>query len=246
MPEQVDIKKLKENEENPRYINKDKFKKLVNSIKEFPEMLEQRPIIVDENYFVLGGNMRLKACQEAGIKKVWISQVDGWTIEQKREFIIKDNVGFGEWDWDILGNEYSFAELEKWGMEVDNFDIEENDMQDTYTNKIDAPIYEPTEEKPKIKDLFDYDKTNALIEKINKSKLKKAEKDFLINAAYRHITFNYSNIADYYAHSSKEMQELMEESALIIIDFEKAIAQGYLQLREEITTQYIEEYGEEE
>ena len=88
MPEQVDIKKLKENEENPRYINKDKFKKLVNSIKEFPEMLEQRPIIVDENYFVLGGNMRLKACQEAGIKKVWISQVDGWTIEQKREFII--------------------------------------------------------------------------------------------------------------------------------------------------------------
>ena len=124
--------------------------------------------------------------------------------------------------------------------------IEDNDMQDTYTNKIDAPIYEPTEEKPKIKDLFDYDKTNALIEKINKSKLKKAEKDFLINAAYRHITFNYSNIADYYAHSSKEMQELMEESALIIIDFEKAIAQGYLQLREEITTQYIEEYGEEE
>lgn len=130
MAQKVDIKKLKENEENPRYINKKKFQKLVDSIKEFPEMLEQRPIIVDENYFVLGGNMRLKACQKAGIKKVWISQVDGWTIDQKREFIIKDNVGFGEWDWDILGNDYNFNELEKWGMEVD-FANEEDESKET-------------------------------------------------------------------------------------------------------------------
>jgi ParB-like chromosome segregation protein Spo0J len=98
----ISINKIKPNINNPRFIKDYKFKKLVDSIKEFPEMLEKRPIVVDEDMIVLGGNMRLKACQEAGLKEVDILIAQGWTEEQKREFIIKDNVGFGEWDWDLL------------------------------------------------------------------------------------------------------------------------------------------------
>ena len=118
MPKKVKINTLIKNTDNPRYIKENKFKKLVKSIKEFPEMLEKRPIIVDENMIVLGGNMRLRACKDAGLKDVWIDQVTDWTEKQKKEFIIKDNVGFGEWDWDILGNNYTFEELADWGLDI--------------------------------------------------------------------------------------------------------------------------------
>ena len=99
MKKQVDISEVKQNAVNPRIIKDAKFKKLVDSVKSFPDMLEKRPIVVDEFMTVLGGNMRLKACKEAGLKKVWIDVAEGWTDKQKKEFIIKDNVGFGEWDW---------------------------------------------------------------------------------------------------------------------------------------------------
>ena len=106
------------NPKNPRIIKDDKFKKLVKSIQEFPEMLELRPIVVDSNMVVLGGNMRLKACIAAGLKEVPIIVADQLTEEQKGEFIIKDNVGFGEWDWDILANEWDVNNLNDWGLEV--------------------------------------------------------------------------------------------------------------------------------
>jgi site-specific DNA-methyltransferase (adenine-specific) len=114
----VNIREIKPNTDNPRIIKDHKFKKLVKSIKDFPEMLEKRPIVVDENMIVLGGNMRLKALLEAGVKDVWIDVAEGWTEEQKKEFIIKDNVGFGEWDWDILANEWEPDLLEDWGLEL--------------------------------------------------------------------------------------------------------------------------------
>ena len=112
------INELKPNESNPRIIKEAKFKKLVQSIKEFPEMLELRPIIVDEDMIILGGNMRFRACVEAGLKEVPVKIAKGLTEEQKEEFIVKDNVGFGEWDWDILGNEWDNKKLGEWGMDV--------------------------------------------------------------------------------------------------------------------------------
>lgn len=118
MRKKVLIKEVKPNQVNPRYIKDHKFKKLVKSIKNFPEMLEKRPIIVDENMIVLGGNMRLKASIEAGLKEVWIDIAEGWSEDQKKEFIIKDNVGFGEWDWDILGNEWNETNLQNWGLDL--------------------------------------------------------------------------------------------------------------------------------
>ena len=118
MKQQVKISKVKGNPSNPRIIKNDKFKKLVKSIQEFPEMLKLRPIVVDEDIMVLGGNMRLKASKEAGLSEVWIDIAEGLTEEQKKEFIVKDNVGFGEWDWDSLGNEWDNTKLGEWGMDV--------------------------------------------------------------------------------------------------------------------------------
>jgi DNA modification methylase len=114
----VKINSIKTNPKNPRLIKDDKFKKLVNSIKEFPQMLELRPIVVDENNIILGGNMRHKACIEAGLKEVYIVQAKDLTEQQKDEFIVKDNVGFGEWDWDILANEWDTDKLTDWGLDL--------------------------------------------------------------------------------------------------------------------------------
>jgi len=147
MKQQVKISKVKGNPKNPRIIKNDKFKKLVKSIQEFPEMLKLRPIVVDEDMMVLGGNMRLKASKDAGLKEVWIEVAEGLTEEQKKEFIVKDNVGFGEWEWDMLANEWDSVQLAEWGLDVwqneddiettDEFSLPDGDkapfQQQTYT-----------------------------------------------------------------------------------------------------------------
>jgi hypothetical protein len=114
----VKINDIKNNPNNPRVIKDDKYMKLVKSLIDFPEMLNIRPIIVNSDMIVLGGNMRLKACKEAGIEEVPIIVAKDLTEEKQREFIIKDNVGYGEWDWDILANEWDVEQLDDWGLEV--------------------------------------------------------------------------------------------------------------------------------
>ena len=122
--ETISLNEIKNNPNNPRLVKDDKFKKLVKSIKEFPDMLKIRPIVVNKDMIVLGGNMRLKACKEAGLKEVPIIRAENLTEEQQREFIIKDNVGFGEWDWDLLANEWDATQLEEWGLDGFPFDTE--------------------------------------------------------------------------------------------------------------------------
>jgi ParB-like chromosome segregation protein Spo0J len=122
MIEEVNIKLIIPNPSNPRIIKDTKFVKLVKSIKDFPEMLALRPIVVDEYMIVLGGNMRLKACIEAGLKRVPIIKASMLTADQQKEFIIKDNVGYGEWDWDILANQWDEHLLNDWGLEVPVFE----------------------------------------------------------------------------------------------------------------------------
>ena len=134
MKQLIKISQVKSNPNNPRLIKNDKFKKLVKSVQDFPEMLELRPIVVDENMIVLGGNMRLKACIEAGLKEVWIEVAD-LTEQQKKEFTIKDNVGFGEWEWDMLANEWEQTELEDWGL--DGFPFEDNKNYSDKNKEID-------------------------------------------------------------------------------------------------------------
>ena len=145
MKQLIKLNKIKFNSNNPRTIKDVKFKKLVNSIKEFPEMLEKRPIVVDENYIVLGGNMRTKACKEAGLKEVWVDVVDNWSEEQKKEFIIKDNSGFGEWDWDILANEWDVDKLNDWGLDLppmfdEVLEAEEDDYTEPDNIQVDVVL----------------------------------------------------------------------------------------------------------
>jgi site-specific DNA-methyltransferase (adenine-specific) len=118
----MNINEIKPNPSNPRIIKDDKFKKLVKSIQDFPQMLELRPIVIDENNIVLGGNMRLKACIQAGLTDVPVKQAKELTEEQKKEFIVKDNVGYGEWDWDDLANNWDEELLTEWGLDIPNFD----------------------------------------------------------------------------------------------------------------------------
>jgi hypothetical protein len=118
------------------------------------------------------------------------------------------------------------------------------DEDKKYSTKVETPLYEPTKTKPHILELYDKSKTDRLIREIEASSLPEEEKKFLILSSQRHVVFNYEKIADYYAHSSKEMQHLMERSALVIVDFEKAVQYGYVKLCDEIRSQYLEEYGE--
>jgi DNA modification methylase len=144
----VKITQVKPNPKNPRIIKDGKFKKLVQSIQDFPDMLNKRPLVVftdvDNKYVVLGGNMRLKACKEIGLKEIPIIVADEWTEEQKNEFLIKDNVGFGEWDWDSLANEWDTEKLEDWGLDlpidltVEELEAEEDDYE--IPNEINTDI----------------------------------------------------------------------------------------------------------
>jgi len=124
----VPIGQIKANPRNPRVIKDDKFAKLKASIESFPQMLEKRPLVcftdTDGKYVVLGGNMRLRAAQELKIKTLPVLLADDWTEEQKAEFLIKDNVGFGEWNWDDLANEWDAEKLEEWGLDLPGFDLD--------------------------------------------------------------------------------------------------------------------------
>ena len=116
--QKVGLSKLQPNADNPRFIKDEKYKKLKQSLIDFPEMLELRPIVVDESFTILGGNMRYRAAKEIGLKELFITVAEGLTDEQKKEFIIKDNASFGDWDWDVLANDWDDIDLGDWGVDV--------------------------------------------------------------------------------------------------------------------------------
>jgi ParB-like chromosome segregation protein Spo0J len=132
MVQKIKVDKLKANPNNPRFIKDDKFQKLVESIRVFPEMLDARPIVVNKDMVVLGGNMRLRALKEAGIKETAVEIVD-WDEQKQAQFVIKDNVGFGEWDWNNLANEWDTVELEKWGLDIIGFDLDADTLGEDFS-----------------------------------------------------------------------------------------------------------------
>ena len=181
------INELQSNENNPRIIKDKKFKKLVQSIKDFPEMLELRPIVIDENNIILGGNMRHKACVEAGLKEVPVKIAKGLSEKQKEEFIIKDNVSFGEWDWSMIGNEWNEQEIGEWGMDV---------WQTDPLFSIDEDLDLPKEVSPSVTD-NDYGKFECIMLYENKKKLVDLlrniaeEKDIKLEYALMCLVNNY-------------------------------------------------------
>jgi len=166
MRKTLNISEIKPNDNNPRFITDAKFKKLVKSIKEFPQMLEMRPLVVDEDNVVLGGNMRLEALKAAGVFEVTVHQAMGLTDEQKKEFIIKDNLPYGEWDWDSLSSGWDETLLNDWGFNVwkpsdeDYFDVDE----------------EQEDKKPSLQD-DDHSAFELVLEYENKKKLLKVLND---------------------------------------------------------------------
>lgn len=241
------LNKLKILQNNPRRISKDQFEKLKKSLNEFQEMLLVRPIVYDEDFTIWGGNQRFRAYKmlvEQGVLEYnadyFKKLPDNWTLKQKKEFAIKDNSPegmSGTFDFDILANEWSELDLEDFGLDL------RLETENPYTAKITSPTYEITGIKPQINELVDLNKLNELQEKIRKSNVSEEIKEFLLIASYRHAVFHYENIAEFYAHMDKETQELFEDNALIIIDFNKAIEQGYIELSEEIIDTFNKDYG---
>lgn len=144
--EKIRIDQIKSNDKNPRIISDDKLRKLVKSIREFPEMMEIRPIVIDEKNIVIGGNQRFKAAQMLGMTEVPVIKVESLTEEEKKQFVIKDNVNHGEWDWDMLVSDFNLDSLKDWGQDVPNFnfaeepEIDMNIMGEKLQRYVDAQI----------------------------------------------------------------------------------------------------------
>jgi len=190
----VNIQQIRNNENNPRIIKDYKFKKLVKSIKEFPEMLKLRPIVVNSDMVVLGGNMRLKACKEAGLKEVWILKADELTEQQQREFIVKDNVGFGEWDWDVLANEWNTQQLGDWGLDLPKWDDKDTfDAEIDETGDYDFPEDDLESSHVKMIQLFLNTKTEPLFKKWELKLREIYKTDNLTDTVYEVIKKEFSN-----------------------------------------------------
>lgn len=222
-------------ENNPR-DNDQAVDAVASSIKEFGFKV---PIVIDAQGVIVAGHTRHKAAKKLGLEKVPCIVADDLSDEQIRAFRLADNktAELADWNEDLLAQE--LAEIEDIDMTLFGFGDEESDLADElednpYTMATNVPQYEPTGAKPSLSQLYDADKTDDLIAEIEASGLSKEEKGFLLRAAGRHTVFNYGLIAEYYAHASPEMQELMEKSALVIIDVDNAIANGYATLMGEV------------
>jgi hypothetical protein len=201
------------------------------------------PVLIDEGGQIIAGHGRIMAARKLGMAEVPVIIAEGWTEAQKKAYVIADNklaLNAG-WDEEILKLE--FDELKELGfdLEMTGFSLDELDVlnappgessldDEKYTAKITTPIYEIKGKKPLIGDLYDAKKAHLLISEINKTDLPSDLKDFLTNAAKRHVAFNYENIAEFYAHSDEPIRKLMRDSALVIIDYDSAIENGYVKL----------------
>lgn len=238
--EYVDINTLKEYEKNAKLHPQEQIEQIKKSIQEF-NMID--PIGVWKDNSIIEGNGRYKACMQLGIKEVPIIRLDHLTDEERKAYTLAHNklTMNSDFDIDILKTELENLKELDFDLELTGFSKKELDKlfdeineSNPYTAKTEIPQYEIKGEMPEIYELIEEEKVNQLIEDIRKSNVGEKEKEFLIKSAYRHYGFNYSKIAEYYCHQNKEMQELMEKSALVIIDKNNAIAEGYAELKEEM------------
>ena len=229
---------------NPRKNTK-AVKRVADSIREFGF---NQPIVVDKDDVIVVGHTRWKASKELELTEVPVlAMPDGISDEKVRAYRIADNKlnELAGWDEDLLTEELADLKELTGDIELTGFKSEELDKMlkvsdDTYTKKIDTPLYEPKGDKPELDHLYDDHRAQGLLDNIEKSELPADIKKFLSLAAYRHIEFDYGRIAEYYAHADKDTQKLFEDSALVIIDFDRAIELGYTKLRDDIADIYLE------
>lgn len=240
----LEVEQLKPFDKNPRTITADQMAKLRRSLKE--DGYHQR-LIVNQDNMVIGGHQRLKVMAEMGITKVEVLKPSRLlTDEEFKRINIRDNLQAGEWDMEALANFFNIEDLKDWGFPTDTLGLGvDEEEEQIYTRKIEPPVYEIKGEKPKLAELYDDTKTKALVKKVNEADIPDDIKDFLTKAAFRHCSFNYKHIAEYYAHAPAEVQELFEASALVIIDFNKAIELGFVKLTSEIADQFESEHDDQ-
>ncbi len=216
----------------------DKNKRLIK--KSLSECGAGRSILLDGDDVLIAGNGVYEQSRELGIR-VRVIETDGTElIAIKRTDHTSDT---SEFDYDLLSEVFNAEVLSDW--EIETLADTEEPEGDIYTQKIQSPIYEPSNEKPHLSTLIDTNKTEELIKRIEEAEIPIEVKEFLEMAARRHTVFNYSLIADYYAHSGEDIQGLMQDSALVIIDFNKAIEGGFIKLTERIASLYTKDHGEE-
>ena len=250
--EQIPTEKLIPYARNAKKHDAAQVSKLAGSIREFGF---NNPVLIDRDNGIIAGHGRVMAAQKLELKDVPCIRLGHLTDTQRRAYILADNrlseIG-GGWDEEMLKNE--LTSLLGDGVDIAGLGWDDGWSEDgglgengeAYTRKVESPKYEPKKTKPSVPELFDSTKTKSMIEKIKKASIPEDDKSFLIEAAYRHTVFNFENIAEYYAHSDKSVQELMEDSALVIIDFNKAIELGFVALSEKINDMYSVDNPDEE
>jgi hypothetical protein len=236
---------------NSRKHSDKQVAQIAASIKEFGWT---NPILVDGDNGIIAGHGRLMAARKLGMTEVPTIELSDLSESQKKAYVIADNNLALNADWDEALLKIELENLKDLSFDLDilAFDdefltnlLEENeDEENMYTQKVDIPTYEPSEIKPNVKDLYDDSKAFDLIDKIKASKLPQAEKDFLMLTAGRHVVLNFQLIADYYAHSERPVQQLMEDSALVIVDLDNAIANGWVNLSKKLDDIYDEDNEE--
>lgn len=206
---------------NPRFVKDDKFKKLVKSIEENPEMLGYRELLVYPHggkYVVIGGNMRLRACKQLGYKEVPCKVLpQDTTIEQLKAYTIKDNSGFGEWDFDLLANEWDVNDLNDWGVDIAFKEVTETEKLSSMN--YDTVYYEASRTGKDLIECVEQDKFQAKVEFINSLELPAERKEVLKMFAYRFLKIDFEAVADYYSFRATEVEkEAMERLRLVIVD----------------------------
>ena len=242
----MNISELRLYDANPRTITDGAMKKLQESISRDPQFMALRPLVIDENNTVLGGNQRLKAIRLLGYTEIpdeWVVKASDLSEEQKKRFILVDNAPegmSGDWDIALLSEQYGIEELGDLGFDLDELGIAsdggnlEGVLDDKYTKKIIPPIYEPKGEEPGLDELMDREKADKLIAEIEKAEIPEDVAMFLKASAERHIVFHFGKIAEFYCHADAKVQDLMERSGLVIIDFDKAIENGFVHMTERL------------
>ncbi|MBR0090216.1 MAG: ParB N-terminal domain-containing protein [Lachnospiraceae bacterium] len=233
-------------EKNPRKNDK-AVAYVANSIREFGFRV---PVVVDKDGVIICGHTRVKAAKELGLDKVPCIAADDLTPEQVNALRLADNKTseIAEWDLDLLDEELQGIldiDMSEFGFDLSDLSEEEMSHTDIYTKKMNIPQYEPTGDEVDLSDLVDTSKADTLIEEINLADISEEIKAFLREAAHRHSVFDYRNIAEFYAQAEPAVQMLMERSALVIIDIDDAIANGYARLTKRVQDLIAEEHGDE-
>lgn len=237
---------------NARTHSEQQVLQIAASIKEFGF---NSPVLVDGENGIIAGHGRVMAAKKLGLDEIPTIELKHLTKTQKKAYILADNrlaLNSG-WDNDLLALELGELSDDGFNLDLLGFDDtelslidepEKNENENPYSLKVDTPVYEPKGDKPLLEELYNDEKAMDLIVSIQESKIPEKEKKFLMAAASRHIVFDYAKIANYYAHSSEDVQELMENNALVIIDFNKAIENGFVKITEEINNMFETEENE--